>query len=197
MVDDHQKKYRDQVRVTRIKATGPLTFGVFVTVFLVLGIIGTVVLLISLVAGDFLDGTLDALEADWISTAAIAGFVAAFGFGAAAIDATGAVLPVSLAVGAGSGVLVAWFAWWLTRLVKDGPSDGTVSIGDSVGQVAQVITAIPAGGYGVVRVLVGGHTLQFNASAQLPIESGTRVNVTGVLSPSAVSVTEIWQPPTE
>ncbi|WP_157537397.1 NfeD family protein [Nocardioides sp. Root190] len=167
------------------------------TAFLVLGIVGLVVLLVSLVAGDFLDGAFDALAADWLSTAALAGFVSAFGFGAAASDGAGAVLPVSLAIGAGSGVVVAWFAWWLTGLVKDGPSDGTVSIGDSVGQVAQVITSIPAGGYGVVRLLVGGHTLQFNASAQLPIEAGTRVNVTGVLSPSAVSVTEIWQPPTE
>ena len=165
------------------------------TVFLVLGVIGLVVLLVSLVAGDFLDGTFDALEADWISTAVLSGFVSAFGFGGAAAEGAGLPLPLSLAVGAGSGVLVAWFAWWLTRLVKDGPSDGTVSINDSVGQVAQVITDIPAEGYGVVRVLVGGHTLQFNARAQLPIASGTKVNITGVLSPSAVNVTEIWQPP--
>lgn len=166
------------------------------TVFLVLGVVGLVMLLVSLVAGDLLDGAFDALEADWISTAAISGFVSAFGFGAAAAEGAGAARPVSLAVGAVSGVVVAGFAWWLTRLVKDGPSDGTVSIGDSVGQVAQVITPIPAGGYGVVRIVIGGHTLQLNASAALPVEAGTRVNVTGVLSPSAVSVTEIWQPPT-
>ncbi|KRC53309.1 MULTISPECIES: hypothetical protein [unclassified Nocardioides] len=165
------------------------------TVFLVLGLVGLGVLLLSLVAGDVLDGPFHALEADWISTAALGGFVSAFGFGGAIADGTGAPLPVSLAVGAGSGVVVGWFALWLTRLVKDGPSDGTVSIGDSVGQVAKVITAIPAEGYGVVRVVVGGHPLQLNASAHLPIEAGAQVNVTGVLSPTAVSVTEVWQSP--
>lgn len=166
------------------------------TLFLVLGVVGLLVLLVSFLAGDLLDGALDALEADWISTAAIGGFVSAFGFGGAAAEGLGLARPVSFAVGAVSGVVVAWFAWWLTRLVKDGPSDGTVSVADSVGRVAQVITPIPAGGYGVVRVVVGGHSLQLNATAALPVEAGTRVNVTGVLSPSAVSVAEIWQPPT-
>lgn len=164
------------------------------TVFLVLGIAGLVVLALSLVAGDLLDGMFDALEGDVISTAVIGGFVSAFGFGGAAADGAGLPWPVAVAIGGGAGVVVGWFAWWLTRLVKDGPSDGTVSISDSVGQTARVITAIPADGYGVVRVVVGGHTLRFNASAHQAIESGTTVNVTGVLSPSAVSVTEVWQP---
>ncbi|XBB66260.1 NfeD family protein [Nocardioides sp. WV_118_6] len=164
------------------------------TVFLALGIAGLVVLALSLVAGDLLDGAFDALEADWISTAAIGGFVSAFGFGGAAADGAGLPLPVSLVIAGGAGVVVAWFALWLTRLVKDSPSDGTVSITDSVGQVARVITDIPGDGYGVVRVVVGGHTLRFNASARQPIPAGTEVNVTGVLSPTAVSVTEVWRP---
>lgn len=163
------------------------------TVFLVLGLVGLLVLAVSLVAGDMLEGAFDALEADWISTAVVGGFISAFGFGGAAADGAGLPWPVAVAIGAGAGVLVAWFAGWLTALVKDGPSDGTVSITDSVGQTAQVITAIPGEGYGVVRVVVGGHTLQVNASANLPIEAGTRVNVTGVISPTAVSVTAIWQ----
>lgn len=165
------------------------------TLFLILGIAGLGVLLASLVVGDLLDGAFDALEADWISTAALGGFTSAFGFGGAIADGAGAPLPASIAIGTGSGAVVAWFAWWLTRLVKDGPSDGTVAIGDSIGQVAKVITAIPAEGYGVVRVVVGGHPLQLNASAYQAIEAGVEVNVTGVLSPTAVSVTEVWQPP--
>lgn len=164
------------------------------TVFLALGIIGLVVLALSLVAGDMLDGMFDALEGDIVSTAVIGGFLSAFGFGGAAANGADLPTPAALAIGAGAGLVVGWFAWWLTRLVKDGPSDGTVSIQHSVGQVAQVITDIPADGYGVVRVVVGGHTLQLNASAHQPISSGTKVNVTGVLSPTAVSVTEIWQP---
>lgn len=164
------------------------------TVFLVLGIAGLLLLAVSLVVGDLLEGVLDALEADWISSAVLGGFVSAFGFGGAAGDGAGLPLPASLVIAAGCGVVVGWFAWWLTRLVKDGPSDGTVSIGDSVGLVAKVVTDIPGEGYGVVRVVVGGHPLRLNATAHRPIEAGTEVNVTGVLSPTAVSVTEIWQP---
>ncbi|GAB3852999.1 hypothetical protein GCM10028801_04890 [Nocardioides maradonensis] len=165
------------------------------TPFLVLGVVGLLVLLASLVIGDHVDSAFSALEADWISTAAIGGFISAFGFGGAIADGAGAPMALSLAVGAVAGGLVGWLAWWLTRLLKNGPSDGTVSVADSVGMTARVITAIPAQGYGVVRVVVGGHPLQLNASANASIEAGTEVHVTGVLSPTAVNVTEIWQPP--
>ncbi|MBM9459886.1 hypothetical protein JK386_08205 [Nocardioides sp. zg-536] len=164
------------------------------TVFLVVGIVGIVVLALSLVVGDLFDGAFDALEGDWISTAVIGGFVSAFGFGGAAADGAGLPLPLALGVGAGSGLVVGWFAWWLTRLVKDSPSDATPSITDSVGRSARVVTDIPADGYGVVRVVVGGHTMQVNASALQPIPAGATVDVTGVLSPTAVSVTQVWQP---
>jgi len=165
-----------------------------VTVFLVLGIAGLVLLAVSLIAGDLLDGPFQALEADWISTAVIGGFVSAFGFGGAAADGAGLPVLPALVIGAGCGLVVGWFAWWLTRVLKDGPSDGTVSVADSVGRVATVVTDIPREGYGVVRVVVGGHPMRLNASAHQPIEAGTEVNVTGVLSPTAVSVTEIWKP---
>ncbi|MFC5729266.1 MULTISPECIES: flotillin domain-containing protein [Nocardioides] len=122
------------------------------TFFLALGIAGIVLVLLSLVVGDLLDGMLDALEADWISTAVIGGFVSAFGFGGAAADGAGLPWPLALVIGGAAGVAVGSFAWWLTGLVKDGPSDGTVSIADSVGQVGRVLTDIPNEGFGVVRV---------------------------------------------
>ena len=165
------------------------------TVFLALGIAGLVLVLVSLVAGDVLDGALDALEADWIGSAAIGGFVSAFGFGGAAADAAGAPWPVSVAVALGAGFVVGWFAWWLTRLVKDGPSDGTITISDTVGEVGKVVTAIPGGGYGVIRVVVGGHTVTYNARANTPIEAGDEVNVIGVVSPTAVNVAAVWKSP--
>lgn len=164
------------------------------TFFLALGIAGVVLLLLSLVAGDLLDGALDALEADWISTAVIAGFVSAFGFGGAAAEGVGLPWPLAVVVGGAAGVAVGSFAWWLTGLVKDGPSDGTVSIADSVGQAGQVLTDIPGEGFGVVRVVVGGHSLQLNASSDRPIPTGAEVNVTGVLSPTAVTVVAVWKP---
>lgn len=164
------------------------------TVYLVLGVAGLLLVGLSLVAGDVLDGALEALEGDWFSSAVIGGFVSAFGFGGAAADGGGLPLLLSLPVGLGAGVAVGWFAWWLTRLLKDGPSDGTVRAADSVGRQGTVVTAIPTEGYGVVRLAVGGHTLRYNARAELAIEAGADVNVTEVLSPTAVAVTPVWQP---
>ncbi|WP_183094670.1 hypothetical protein [Nocardioides stalactiti] len=169
------------------------------TTFLVLGFVGLGLVLLSLVVGDHLEaafgGALNALEGDVFSTAVIGGFVSAFGFGGAAADGAGLPTLPAVAIGSASGVVVGWFAWWLTRLVKDGPSDGTVSIGDTVGQVAKVLTPIPGGdSYGVVRVTVGGHVLQCNAIAVLPVEAGTEVSITGVLSPTAVTVAPVWKP---
>lgn len=171
------------------------------TVFLVLGFVGLALIVLSLVVGDHLDAVLDGalgwLEGDIFSTAVIGGFVSAFGFGAAASDGAGLPTAASVVIGAGVGVAVAWFAWWLTRLVKDSPSDGTVSISDAVGQVGKVLTAVPGGeGYGVVRVTVGGHVLQLNARCTTALEAGAQVNVTGVTSPTAVSVAPVWTPPT-
>ncbi len=171
------------------------------TVFLVLGFVGLALITLSLVVGDHLDaafhGALGWLEGDVFSTAVIGGFVSAFGFGAAAADGAGLPTAVAVVIGTGVGVAVGWFAWWLTRLVKDGPSDGTVSISDAVGRVGKVLTAVPGGqGYGVVRVTVGGHVLQLNASCSSPLEAGDEVNVTGVTSPTAVTVAPVWTPPT-
>lgn len=169
------------------------------TVFLVLGFVGLALVLVSLLVGDHLEaafgGALNALEGDVFSTAVIGGFVSAFGFGAAAADGGGLPTPLALVIGGASGVVVGWFAWWLTRLVKDGPSDGTVSISDTVGQVGKVLRAIPGGdSYGVVRVSVGGHVMQCNASSLLAIEAGAEVSITGVLSPTAVTVAPVWNP---
>lgn len=169
------------------------------TVFLVLGFVGLGLVALSLVVGDQLEaalgGVFEALEGDVFSTAVIGGFVSAFGFGAAAADGGGLPTLPTLLIGGASGFVVGWFAWWLTRLIKDGPSDGTVSIGDTVGQVARVLTDIPGGeSYGVVRVSVGGHVMQCNASSLLAIEAGSEVSITGVLSPTAVTVAPVWKP---
>ena len=45
---------------------------------------------------------------------------------------------------------------------------------------------------GVVRVLVGGHPLRLNARADRALETGIQVHVTGVLSPTAVTVAPVW-----
>lgn len=155
--------------------------------FLIVGICGVVVLVISLVLGDVFD--LEVLAGDWFSTAALGGFVSALGFGAATAQGFGlGTLPASL-IGVVAGIVTAWFAAWLTRLVKDGATDRTPAVSDVLGWDATVVSAIPAGGYGAVTVRRGGHTFRLNAKSDDAVEPGTPVHVTEVLSPTAVVVT--------
>ena len=95
-------------------------------------------------------------------------------------------------VGIAAGVVVGWLAWWLTKLVKDGGSDGTLTSDDALGRSGRVITAIPADGFGAIRLMIGGHSVQLNAKAEAPVEPGTEVHVTQILSPTAVLVAPVW-----
>lgn len=161
------------------------------TTFMVIGVAGLVLLLVSLVLGDVVDGALDALSGGVLSGAAIGAFVAAFGFGAAAAqDNLGTA--VAVAVGLVTGSAFAWLAWWLTRVLRDGSSDSTPTTDDTVGRDGRVITEIPADGLGVVDILLGGHTVRLNARADRPIGPGTPVHVTEVLSPTSVTVAPVW-----
>jgi membrane protein implicated in regulation of membrane protease activity len=162
------------------------------TTFLVIGIVGLVLVGISVLFGDVHGGVLEALESDVFSTAVVGGFVSAFGFAAALMQGLGTPTLVSVLVGAGAGVVVGWLAWWLTKLVKDGGSDATLTPEDALGRSGRVITAIPADGFGAVRMLIGGHSVQLNAKAEKPIEPGTEVHVTQILSPTAVLVAPVW-----
>ncbi|GAB3656862.1 hypothetical protein GCM10027596_11590 [Nocardioides korecus] len=161
------------------------------TVFLVLGVAGLLLLAVSLVVGDLFEGvlgSLDALVGDAFSSAVLGGFVSALGFGAALAQALGAPLGVSLGVGAVAGVALGWLAAWLTRVVRDSGSDGTLVADDVLGREGRVVSAVPEEGYGTVQVLVGGHVVRLNARADLPMAAGTPVHVTSVLSPTAVTV---------
>jgi len=162
------------------------------TTFLVIGIVGLVLVGISLVLGDVFDSVFDALAGDVFSSAVLGGFVSAFGFGAALMQGIGAPTVVSVPVGVAAGVVVGWLAWWLTKLVKDSSSDGTLSTDDALGRAGRVITAIPADGFGAVRLMIGGHSVQLNAKAEAPVEAGTEVHVTQILSPTAVLVAPVW-----
>ncbi|MDT9593089.1 hypothetical protein RDV89_08420 [Nocardioides zeae] len=154
--------------------------------FLIIGICGVAVLLVSLVFGELFD--LEALAGDWFSTAALGGFVSALGFGGATAQALGAPQLVASLVGVGSGVLVGWFAAWLTRWVKNAGTDSTPTPQDMLGWDATVVSDVPADGYGAITVRRGGHTVRLNAKAERELPAGTAVHVTGVLSPTAVTV---------
>ena len=158
------------------------------TTLLVIGLVGLALLAISLVLGDLFDGLLDALAGDAFSSAVIGGFVSAFGFGGALAQSIGLPMPISLAIGGAAGVLFGWFAASLTRLVRGGGSDGTPATDDALGRTGTVVSAVPDDGFGSVRVTIGGHVVRLNARADGPLETGTEIHVTSVLSPTAVTV---------
>lgn len=160
--------------------------------FLVIGFIGLALLAVSLVVGDLFDGAFDALAGDVFSSAVLGAFIAATGFGGAAAQGYGAPTALALPAGLVAGVAFGGFAYWFTRLIRDGGSDATLTIDDTIGREGKVVTGIPADGFGVVNVLVGGHTMRLNAKAEQPIDPGTPIHVTGVLSPSAVTVARVW-----
>jgi len=160
-----------------------------VTPFLIIGAIGIVLAVVALVVGDVLDGVLqlDALDSDLFSISSISAFVGAFGFG----GALGLSLVDNMAVAVASGVVIgaaaAWGAVWLTRKLKH-DARHTFRSDSLVGAPARVITAIPEAGYGEVRLVAGGHVRKFSARADRPIETGTEVWVSAVVSPTAVEV---------
>lgn len=160
--------------------------------FLVIGIVGLVVIAISLLVGDLHSGALDGLGLDWFSTEVVGGFVSALGFaGAIAVDA-GAPDGIAVLVGVAAGVVFGAAAAGLTRLVRGGGTDDVPESDDTIGREGRVLTAVPDDGFGSVEVWVGGHTLRLNARSDQALGAGTRVHVTGVLSPTAVTVAPVW-----
>lgn len=162
------------------------------TVYLVLGVVGLVVIAVSLIVGDFFESALDGLGADWFSTEVVGGFVSALGFGGAIAISMGAPGPVAVLVGLIVGTAFGFAAAWLTRLVRGGGTDEVPAASDVIGREGVVITGLPADGYGTVEIRLGGHTLRYNARAELELDPGSRVHVTAVLSPTAVSVAPVW-----
>lgn len=116
------------------------------TALLVIGGIGILLLLISFVAGEALDGALESIGPDFLSGLAVAGFLAAFGFVGALVldltDSTGAALGAGLVAGA----LVGVGAGKASQVLMRGGDESTVRSSGLVGLAGSVIDAIPADG---------------------------------------------------
>lgn len=156
------------------------------TVFLILGIAGVAVLVLSLLLGDVLGAALDfdGLDSEIFSTSAIAAFVGAFGFGGVAAHEFTDNIWVASGVGLAAGVAAAWCAIKLTHWLKRGETGAAIRSDHLIGSEARVITDIPVGGYGEIRI----GTMKLAARAELSIPAGTPVWVSGVVSPTAVEV---------
>ncbi|MGN0062721.1 MAG: hypothetical protein ACI379_00645 [Nocardioides sp.] len=156
--------------------------------FVVVGVIGLALLLVSVVFDDVLS-FLD-FDTPFLSTAAIGAFLAGFGFcGLLLPDSWGAAAAVAGA--AVSGVALAGLATWMTSSLADSRTDETVCADLVLGTMGTVVNRIDPGQYGEVSVTVAGHLMKYNAKSDEPLPSGARVVVVEVLSPSAVLVTGI------
>lgn len=158
-------------------------------VFLIIGIIGAVLLLISLV----LDGLFEAFDfGDGpLSLTTIAAFTAIFGFTAFALVGAGLSSPLAGALGAVAGVLGGAIAWWLSRLIRSAESSTAVSGEELVGSEASVVLAIPAGGLGEVALVRHGERVSLSATSDTAIARGSRVRIANSITATSVRVDPI------
>jgi membrane protein implicated in regulation of membrane protease activity len=156
---------------------------------LVVGGIGIALLLLSLLAGDLVDGILDGVGTDLLSGLVVAGFLAAFGFVGALVAESGGSTAVVLLAGLVAGVAVGAGAGAMSRRLMRGGDEATVRSSGLVGLSGTVVEPVPADGFGMVNVVASGHMTRLNARADEPLPSGTAVVVTSVLSPTSVRVT--------
>jgi membrane protein implicated in regulation of membrane protease activity len=158
-----------------------------VLTFLVIGGVGILLLVVALVLGDILDGVLD-VGGDWFSSAALAGFLGAFGFsGALAVNA-GTSAPLAIAIGLAAGVLVGVGAASVSLVLRRGGDEATVRTSDLAGRDAMVLSPIPTEGYGEVSVVAAGHITKLNARCSTALGAGEAVTIVGILSPTSVVV---------
>lgn len=155
-------------------------------VFLIIGIVGGVLLLISLV----LDGIFDAFDfGDGpLSLTTIAAFTAIFGFTAFALVGAGLATPVAGALGAVAGVAGGAAAWWLSRVIRNAESNTAVTGEELVGSLAGVVLAIPEGGLGEVALVRHGERVSLSASSDVAIPRGAQVRITQTITATSVRV---------
>ena len=161
------------------------------TFFVIIGVIGLLTVLLSILLGDILEGifNLDALGGDLFSVAGLAAFLGAFGFGGVISLAVVDVTWIAVAVGIVAGIAAAAGATAMTRWLKRSESSSTFQSHSMVGSTARVITDIPAGGFGEVRILGAGQSRKRAARSAVPVPAGTEVWVSAIVSPTAVEVT--------
>jgi membrane protein implicated in regulation of membrane protease activity len=68
------------------------------------------------------------------------------------------------------------------------PTQETLTRDHLLGAQGVVVSAVPAAGYGEVRLVVGGQPLKLSARSEVPLPAGTPVYVTDTISDTAVEV---------
>lgn len=163
--------------------------------FLGLGIVGVVLLTLSLVLDGVLEGlfdgvdVLDGLFDGWLSLPVIAGFVSMLGFsGAIAMGTTGLGVVGATVIGVPAGAGTGWLAYRLSRALMSDRSGAAPRDDDLIGISGSVVTAIPADGYGEVLVRLAGQPVKLSAKSPVAVARGAEVWVEAALSQTAVAV---------
>ncbi|MGW7206711.1 hypothetical protein [Streptomyces sp. NPDC054837] len=161
--------------------------------FLGLGITGVVLLALSLVfdgvLDSVLDGALDGAFDGWLSLPVVAALVAMTGFGGAlALGAAGVGPGGATAVGVACGVGAAWLTYRFSRALMRDQTALTPTGNDLLGTSGNVVTAIPADGYGEVLLQLAGQPVKFAARSAGPVARGAEVWVEAALSATSVAV---------
>lgn len=159
-------------------------------IFLLIGALGASVLVLALLGS----GLLHIVHVDLggrASAESVAGFLGAFGFGAAVaselLDArTPLVVSVAVVAGVAAAAPAAYLAARLSRWARNIETDATLTRDDLVGTIGVVVTPIPPSGYGEVRVRVAGLQVKLHARAEYPVGLGIEVFV--IEAPSDTSV---------
>ncbi|MFY1653459.1 NfeD family protein [Solwaraspora sp. WMMB762] len=92
------------------------------------------------------------------------------------------------AIGVAAALPAGWLTMRLSRAARNMPTDGTPTRDHLVGTLGVVITPIHPGGYGEIRVRLGGQPVKLSARADLPIPLGAQVFVVEAVSDTSVVV---------
>lgn len=168
-------------------------------VFLIIGGLGVGILALGLLGAELLQFGHPDVDGP-VSLEAVAGFTGAFGFAAAiASELLDAATPVEVAAASGLGLAAAlptaYLALRLARAARNMHTDPTPTRQDLIGRLGVVVTPIPVGGYGEVRVRLGGQPMKLNARADRPVPTGAQVFVIDAPSETSVVVEEIHHIP--
>ncbi|GIG22926.1 hypothetical protein Cch01nite_36500 [Cellulomonas chitinilytica] len=162
-----------------------------VLIFVAIAGIALALLLVTVLVGDFLDGTFDAigLGDGFLSSEAVLSFFATFGLtGAILLASTDVSMLMAALAGLGAGAVVGGGAAVVTRALANGPTAHQLSAADYVDQVATVTTSIPADGMGQVHLVLAGQSTSIAARAAEPITNGSTVRIATLLGPGVVKV---------
>ena len=155
--------------------------------FLVVGLVGLALLLVSLIFDDAIESILP--DVGWLSGPIIGAFLAAFGIvGWTLEEGVSAPRFLAMVAGIGGGVGVGWFTFRFTRALMHAHTDDVPTTASLVGRPGRVVTPITAGRFGEVLVSVGGQQVKLSAVSTRDLGVGATVHVVGTSSATSVVV---------